>query len=328
MLSFPPIPKGILTVLLATSLLVACDDTTNQSSGTQDTEITAKPVVPIFDADNAFQYIAKQVSFGPRVSGSTAHAQCAAWMIQELKQYADTVYEQRGSIKQATTNKTYPVVNIIASFQPQLSQRILLLAHWDSRPWADEDIANTNAPIDAADDGASGVAVLMEIARHLKATAPLLGVDIMLVDVEDVGKSEWGDRSYCLGTQYWGANPHIPSYKASWGACLDMVGARGAQFPLEGYSNQYAPDVQKRIWDIANRIGYSDYFRYIRGATITDDHLFVNELNGTPTIDIIHVKPHGGFGSHWHTHADNLQVIDKNTLKAVGQTMLHAIYEP
>jgi hypothetical protein len=248
-------------------------------------------------------------------------------MEMEFKKYADTVYIQKANVKQPVSEKTYPAINVIATFNPQATERILLLAHWDSRPWADQDTVNKEKPIMAADDGASGVAVLLEIASKIKLQKPKVGVDILLVDVEDAGKTEWTEESYCLGTQHWAKNPHVAGYKAKFGICLDMVGARGAQFPMETFSHNYAPDAQRMIWDVGNRLGYSDYFRYDLSSQITDDHVVINEIAQIPCVDIINLKPGGGFGDHWHTHQDNISIIDKATLKAVGQTVLQVLYE-
>jgi len=319
-----------LGVVCMVCFAVACQTETppNNDTDTTNNNTTIPTVtVPNFDAQAAYGHIEKQVRFGSRVPGSAAWKACGNWLVTAFRANTDTVYVQETTVTQPGSNKTYPCKNIIASLNPQATDRILLLAHWDSRPWADQDTQNTDKPIDAADDGASGVAVMLEIARCLKTQNPNKGVDFLLVDVEDVGKSEWGEKSYCLGSQYWAANPHLPNYKARWGACLDMVGAKGAQFPLEGYSNYYAADIQKKIWDTGNRLGYSDYFRYIQGGQITDDHVVINEMRGIPTVDIINLQPGGNFGAHWHTHNDNLQVIDPATLKAVGQTLLQVIYE-
>ncbi len=321
---------SLLLLLLAVLFIPSCKDESDEvsddhSTTTAPTTVTVK--APDFNADNAFALIEKQVAFGPRVPGTAAQTKCAAWLSAELKKYADTVYEQKANLKQVVSNISYPAINIIASFNTQATERILLLAHWDSRPWADEDSVNTNKPILAADDGASGVAILLEIAAKIKLQKPSVGVDILLVDAEDVGKTVWTEESYCLGTQHWAKNTHVPNYKAKFGICLDMVGSKGAQFPLEGFSQNYAPDAQRKIWDVANRIGYSDYFRYVQGGTITDDHVVVNEMAHIPCVDIINLKPNGSFGDYWHTHNDNISVIDKATLKAVGQTVLQVLYE-
>ena len=147
--------------------------------------------------------------------------------------------------------------------------------------------------------------------------------------VEDYGKSEWGEDSYCLGTQYWATHPHVPGYKASFGILLDMVGAHGAQFPMEGFSTQFAPEIQQKVWQAAAKAGYSSYFPYLPADEITDDHVPVNKLAGIKTIDVINLNPdpEHPFAAHWHTHADVMDIIDKSTLKAVGQTLLQTIYE-
>ena len=318
----------LLSLLLIMGVIACNDEEVNVSDNNANNSTKVNTVeAPVFNADTAYRYIEKQLSFGPRVPGSPAQTKCATWLISEFNKYADTLYVQKANLKQVVSNKSYPAINIIASFNVQASERILLLAHWDSRPWADEDTARTEKPILAADDGASGVAVLLEIASKIKLQKPNVGVDILLVDAEDVGKTIWTEESYCLGTQHWAKNPHTPNYKAKFGICLDMVGSKGAQFPLEGFSQNYAPDIQRKIWDIANRIGYSDYFRYVQGGTITDDHVVVNERAQIPCVDIINLKPNGSFGDYWHIHGDNISVIDKATLKAVGQTVLQVLYE-
>jgi hypothetical protein len=251
-------------------------------------------------------------------------------MQQKLQAFCDTVYVQNTSVK-AGDGKMLPCINLIGSINPLASKRILLLAHWDSRPWADMDVKDQGKAILAADDGGSGVAVLIELARQIQ-NKPLpqdLGIDILLTDVEDYGKSEWGDDSYALGTQHWARNPHVPGYTASFGILLDMVGARNARFPLEGLSSQFASGVQQTVWKAAGTAGYSSYFPFEKGAGITDDHVFVNEIIKIPTIDIINLTPNSekSFATHWHTHDDNMSIIDKNTLKAVGETLLQVIYE-
>lgn len=285
---------------------------------------------PVFNADSAYSYIEKQLSFGPRVPGTPTQKNAAVWIEKKLKDYCDTVYVQNTQVK-AGDGKMLPCINMIGTIHPNASKRILLLAHWDSRPWADMDVTNRDKAILAADDGGSGVAVLLELGRQIQ-TKPLphdLGIDILFTDVEDYGKTEWGDDSYALGTQYWAKHPHVPGYTASFGILLDMVGARNARFPLEGLSAQYAPAVQQRVWKAASTAGYSSYFPYDKGPSITDDHVFVNELIGIPTIDIINLHPNSerSFAPHWHTHRDDMNIIDKNTLKAVGETILQVIYE-
>ena len=316
-------------ITLFSILINSCSDEVNQNVKNSQSEKDTESVIsiPDFNADSAYQHIVTQLSFGPRVPGTNAQNKCAAWLETTLKKYADTVYVQKAQVKQIVSNKIYPAINIIASFNPSNTNRVLLLAHWDSRPWADQDTKDQNKPIMAADGGASGVAVLLEIASKLKSKNLNIGVDILLVDAEDVGKTEWTEESYCLGTQYWAKNPHISAYRAKFGICLDMVGAKGAQFPLEGFSMQYAPDIQQRVWNIGNKLGYSAYFSYNKAGFITDDHVVINELTKIPCIDIINLKPNGSFGDYWHTHNDDINIIDKNTLKAVGQTVLYVLYD-
>jgi len=284
---------------------------------------------PSFSSDSAYAYIDRQVAFGPRVPGTKAQKLCANWMHNSLRQWCDTVYRQETTVK-AADGKMLPCINLVGVINPTAPKRILLLTHWDSRPWADEDTKDTGTPIPAADDGGSGTGVLLELARQIKSFGlpPSLGIDILLTDVEDYGKSEWGENSYCLGTQYWAAHPHIRGYKAEFGILLDMVGGKDAQFPIEAGSARMAGDVEQKVWDIAVAAGYSSWFPYARGPEITDDHVPVNKIAGIRTIDIIHLTPdpEHPFPTHWHTHADNMNVIDKATLKAVGETLIHVIY--
>lgn len=319
-------------IALGCITLYSCNNGSETPSTPADTT-QPQPVaiaVPSFNADSAYAHIAAQVAMGPRTPGSAAQKQCAAWMQNQLKPFCDTIYRQETMVK-GGDGKMLPCINIIGSINKNATRRVLLLAHWDSRPWGDQDVTGKDKPILAADDGGSGVGVLIELARQLKDN-PLpasLGVDILFTDVEDYGKTEWGEDSYCLGTQYWAKNPHVIGYKAEFGILLDMVGGRNAQFPMEGLSSQYAATFQQKIWQSANRAGFSSYFPFTQGGQITDDHKYVNEMARIPTVDIISLPPGSatGFPDHWHTHKDDMSVIDKNTLKAVGQTLLQVLYE-
>ncbi len=306
------------------------DEQKKEATTTSTEAPPAKPVnAPAFNADSAYLYVGKQVAFGPRTPGSAAQTQCAAWMEAKLKLACDTVYRQATQVK-GGDGKSLPCINLIGVINPAASNRILLLTHWDSRPWADQDTKDKDKPILAADDGGSGVGVLIEVANVLKAhkLPATLGVDILLTDVEDYGRSEWGEDSYCLGTQYWAHHPHVPGYKASFGILLDMVGARGSQFPLEATSAQLAGDIQQKVWKAASDAGYSSFFPYYASVEITDDHVPVNRITGIKTIDIISLTqdPNNPFPAHWHTHNDVMAIIDTSTLKAVGQTLLQTIY--
>lgn len=306
----------------------ACQESTktNQPEENNQPQVTVQNVnVPVFQTDSAFDYTAKQVAFGPRIPKTPAQEKCASWLIAKLKPLADTVYIQRTTVT-GPKNTPLPCINIIATFNPEATQRILLLSHWDTRPHADQDAFDRTKQLDGADDGASGVGVLIEVARQLHTQKPNIGIDILLTDVEDYGISE-EENSYCLGTQYWAKNPHVNGYKANYGILLDMVGGRGSQFFMEGGSQQYAYGPMKMFWDVANRLGYSDYFRYENiGAAITDDHVYVNTIAKIPTFDLIALQQNGNFVPHWHTSNDNMTVIDKRTLQVVGQTILEVIY--
>lgn len=290
--------------------------------------------VPTFNADSAYYFIEKQLSFGPRVPGTKAHNNCANWMVDKLEEYADTLVVQHFKAR------TYDLVtrrgkNIIASFNPENKSRILLMSHWDSRPFADHDSNKTNhtKPIDGANDGASGVGVLFEMARQFKLKKPNIGVDIVLFDLED-----WGPpaelnmqdvESWGLGSQYWSENPHVYAYSARYGILLDMVGGKNPIFPREIISQQYAGFVMDLIWNYAADLGYSDYFVNQQGSYITDDHYFVNTIANIPSIDIIHLdreSSNQSFFEHWHTVNDNLDNINKSTLKMVGNVVMTAVY--
>ena len=229
---------------------------------------------------------------------------------------------------------TIPIYNLIAEFNPKASKRILLCAHWDTRPFADQDgdPANHNKPIAGANDGGSGVGVLLEIARLLKENPVSIGVDIVLFDLEDFGQPDFAEGpkkedTYALGSQYWSQYPHVPGYQAKYGILLDMVGAANSRFRIEGFSQQYAPSVVQKVWSTASDLGYGAFFPAEMGPPIQDDHFYINTVKGIPTVDIIHLENNGyqTFHSSWHTMQDDMSVIDPMTLKAVGQTILTVV---
>ena len=326
--------KHVVIVSLSCLLLASCGEGNNNSEQKQAPATDTVPArhvdVPSFNEDTAYAYVGATVAFGPRVPGSAAQTQCAKWMEARLKQFCDTVYKQDVHVT-GGDGKSLPCINLVGVINPTATRRILFLTHWDSRPWADQDTKDKDKPVLAADDGGSGVGVLLEVAQVLKAhgLSKEIGIDILFTDVEDYGRGEWGENSYCLGTQYWAHHPHVPGYKADFGVLLDMVGARGAQFPMEQFSTVTAGDVQQKIWQSASNAGYAAYFPFVASAEITDDHVPVNKITGIKTVDIISLTqdPNGPFAAHWHTHADVMAIIDKNTLKAVGQTLLQVIYE-
>jgi hypothetical protein len=295
--------------------------------------------IPIFDADSAYRYVKMQTLFGPRVPNTEAHAACKKYIVSILQKTGAKVIEQSADLK-AFDGTILKSTNIIASFQPKKANRVLLCAHWDSRPWADNDSneKNWHTPILGANDGASGVGVLMEIARQIglettKNNKSNMGIDIILFDSEDYGEPKFfkgveNDDSWCLGTQYWAKNPHTPGYKAEYGILLDMVGGKAPNFSCEYFSYKYAKQIQEAVWEKAEVLGYSNYFVQTKGGAITDDHLYVNRDANIPCIDIIDCDPNSksGFVPYWHTLDDTMKNIDKTTLKAVGETLLNMIY--
>lgn len=299
--------------------------------------------VPPFNADSAYLFVKKQVAFGPRVPGTDPHRKCADWLVAEFTRFGLTV------VRQPFDAPTYfgkrQAYNIIGQYKPELPNRVLLCAHWDSRHIADKDDKDQDKPILGADDGGSGVGVLLEIARLLQANPVDLGVDFVLFDAEDLGddrdpvgsassimtQGSESDKTetWCLGSQYWARSPHKPNYSARFGILLDMVGASGARFPREGYSAANAPAVQNRIWNIARELGHENFFPNREGGYITDDHVFVVRGRNIPTVDIIGMPnepPADVFGAHHHTHADDMDIISTVTLGAVGQVVTTVIY--
>jgi hypothetical protein len=283
---------------------------------------------PEFNADSAYAFVKAQVDFGPRTPNTKQHDACAAYLYNKLKSYFPNTFIQKGVVTSYNHVKLN-IQNIIGQFNPTAKNRILLFAHWDTRPWADQDTTKENEPILGADDAGSGVGVLLEIARQLSTQSVPVGVDIAFFDAEDYGeKSESsGEDSYALGTQYWCKNPIPIGYAASYGILLDMVGGKNATFLKEDNSMHYASNVVNKIWNTASQLGFSNYFLNQLGGGVTDDHVYPNRILNIPSVDIINTDPATlRFAPHWHTHADNIDVIDRNTLKAVGQTLLEVIF--
>ena len=325
--------KKITIISLVVLTIFSCDNKQNSKPAAQPAPQAKQVVIPDFNADSAYNYVAKQLEFGPRVPGSEAHKQCAEWFIDFFNDKADTVYVQDFRTRLYNGNGI-DGKNIIAAFNPEAKKRILLAAHWDSRPFADHDPdeKNWNTPIDGANDGASGVGVLMEIARLMKETPTNVGVDIILFDLEDYGAPYYlnlmTNDDWALGSQYWSKNPHIYNYRAYFGILLDMVGAPNAKFPKEYYSQQFAPALSNDVWRIAREIGYSDYFTNELGHPINDDHIYVNVHARIPMIDIIHLENNSesSFYPYWHTVKDNIEQIDPKTLGMVGDVVVNVIY--
>lgn len=319
---------ALLTTIF-TSLFIACACSGKATNTAPKTTETVE--IPSFNADSAYNYVKTQVDFGPRVPGSATHKACGDWLVASLKAFgADTVIEQT-AWDNAFNGDRLPIRNIFARYNPDARHRVILLAHWDTRPWADNDPDKTNhvKPVPGANDGASGVGVLLEMARQFQAQRPEIGVDLLLTDVEDYGETGGDDEtSWCIGTQYWVENmPYGVSDRPMYGVLLDMVGGQGAQFHREYFSDNYASATVDRVWAAAKMAGYEDRFVNAPGGAITDDHIHLLKA-GIPTIDIIesHNASTGNFPPTWHTVKDDMSSIDASSLKAVGQTLMQLIY--
>lgn len=311
-----------------------CACNTNDSSEQSSEQASKLVKSPDFNADSAYLFVKKQVDFGPRVPNTAPHKLCGDYLVSTLKKYGLQVTEQ-SFIATTYDGKKLNARNIIGSFNPNAAKRILLTSHWDSRPVSDADSVVKTKPVPAANDGASGVGVILEIARvlSLQSAKPDIGVDVIFFDAEDWGNSEEATDEYggfCLGSQHWAQNKHIPGYTAYFGVLLDMVGAKDATFLKEGYSVQLADGVVRQVWNTASQLGYSNYFIDQRGSAITDDHLPVNKVAHIPMIDIIHTQQNNlahTFFDQWHTTHDTMENIDPKTLKAVGQTLIQVLYQ-
>lgn len=318
----------LILPLFALLYLQAC--TNNKPAEETNTEVAAvKLVSPIFDADSAFAYTKAQVDFGPRIPSTPAHAKTAKYLVDKFKSFGAEVTVQEAPAK-TYDGKSHTLKNIIASFSPAKKDRVLISAHWDARPFSDQDptIDMRDQSFEAANDGASGVAVILEMARQIQQKEPNVGVDFILWDIEDYGKpndESVNETTWCIGSQYWAKNKHKADYKPLYAINLDMVGGGNAQFAQDEVSRKYAPNIVKKVWEIGNEIGYSAYFINVISGSLIDDHFWINQA-GIPAIDIIHYTDASGFYMNWHTQLDNLNNIDKNTLKAVGQTVLETIY--
>jgi glutaminyl-peptide cyclotransferase len=323
--------KVIYWLALGGALLPSCGGDKGKSN---DSDKLSRVVnVPRFSADSAFYFVDKQVKFGPRVPNSVPHQRAGDYLITQFRKYGAIVKIQEF---EATTfdNQHLKLRNIIAVFNPDKQKRILLAAHWDTRPFADKDSAQRDTAFDGANDGASGTGVLLEMARQLGKTPALAGVDIVLFDGEDWGEKDGTDKVpplegllgwWCLGSQYWAKNRG--NYSAYYGILLDMVGAKGSRFFREGTSLQYAPKIVEKVWNTAERLGFSSYFVKQNEGAITDDHLYVNEIAKIPMIDIVHFQPGlGYFGEYHHTRKDNMTLISKETLGIVGDVLMNVVY--
>ncbi len=325
-----------LSFFALSTLIISCDQKpkTEESSTTEAPKLAASPT---FNADSAYFFTEKQVKFGPRIPNTAAHVKCGDYLVATLKKYGCEVIEQK--FKPVTYDgKVLNARNIIGSINPQATKRILLASHWDTRPFSDEDATAKTKSFDSANDGPSGVGVILEILRNIQATAqkPSIGIDVVFFDVEDWGPPDSytqqvndANGGWLMGSEYWSRNLHKPNYSAYFGILLDMVGAKGATFTKDNVSMQFAPAVVNNVWSIASQLGYGQYFLNQDFGNISDDHVPVNVNAKINMIDICDMRPNSGntFGDYHHTQKDNMSIIDKGTLKAVGQTLLQVLYQ-
>lgn len=324
----------IMAALSAMICLASCN---SNKKVTADAAQDVAPVNVTFNADSAYAFCEAQCAFGPRTMNSEAHDKCGKWIEEKFRQYGMTVTTQQMTLD-AYDGTPLKCTNIIASYKPELTTRILICAHWDTRPWADNDPdeANHRKPVMGANDGASGIAVMLEVARLIQQNDSLsnIGIDFVCFDAEDMGTPQWesvadSEDSWALGAQYWAKNPHKQGYEARFGILLDMVGGEGARFYREGVSKHFAPQIVDKVWAAAKAAGYGSMFPDSEGGMVTDDHLPINRNTGIPTVDIIAYYPdceQSSFGPTWHTVNDDMAHIDRDVLKAVGQTVVQVIY--
>lgn len=287
--------------------------------------------VPEFSADSAYAYVEAQLSFGNRIPGSKGWRQCAEWLAVQMRRWCDTVMVQdfRTELWDGTT---VPGKNIIASLNPAAGQRVLMAAHWDSRMWADHDKSDAlqHSPVPGANDGASGVAALMEMARVMSAMPPSVGVDFIFFDVEDQGAAEWSgvydQDTWCKGSQYWAENRHVPYYTAVYGILFDMVGTQQPRFTKEQISRSFAPGLTDKLWSAAAALGYSSIFVNQETDPILDDHYYVNRQAGIPMADIVQNSGTVSFFEHWHTTTDDLNAVSAESLRTVATVTMKTIY--
>jgi glutaminyl-peptide cyclotransferase len=270
-----------------------------------------------FDGQTAFRYLRTQVEFGPRVPGTEGHQRMAEWLEQMLRERADTVIVQSWS-HVTTRGDTLPMRNLIGRFNPDAEDRILYLAHWDTRPVSDgPNSTRTNVPVPGANDGASGVAVLLGVADALRKTPPRLGVDLLFVDGEDYGDFSKQPKDVLIGARRYTAHP-IPGPQPRFAVLFDLVADADLQFYQEGNSLTGAPQIVEKVWDVARRLGYQQYFRADSAGrhTLTDDHVELQRA-GIRAIDVVDFDYPA-----WHTPEDDLSKVSATSLQVVGDVAM------
>lgn len=329
------IMKGLYIALMTMLLIVSCGQKSGNRAavGGDASSSTERTEVPAFNGDSALSLVRAQTDMGPRVPGSRAHARCRTWLASRLAASgADTVVVQHGRMADGR-GRDVELYNIMGRYGLDKGTRLLLLAHYDTRPWADEDadVSNHDKPIDGANDGGSGVAVLLHIAEAIGRQSPGVGVDILFVDAEDSGITDEGDPSsddsWCLGSQYFARNLPYAGRLPAGAVLLDMVGGRDAVFRREYFSANGAGQLLERVWKAAADAGHGVRFVNADGGAVNDDHIPLLRA-GIPTIDIIETghPQTGGFNPTWHTMQDNIDNIDAATLQAVGDVVMRFVY--
>lgn len=332
------IKRTLLTAFLGIVIglyLTSCKPSTSHTANTVTTIDYPTVAIPDFNSDSAMRFTADQLAFGPRIPGSKSQTLCAEYLVRQMRRWCDSVVVQDFSVT-LWNGQNAKGKNIIASLYPAATTastpHILLAAHWDSRSWADHDPdpANHKCPIPGANDGASGVGTLMEMARTMSQMRPSAIIDIIFFDLEDQGIPEWAekyqDNTWCLGSQYWAQNPHAPCYTARFGILFDMVGTDAPRFTKEEVSMQYASTFMDKMWNVADILGYKNIFQNQRTDMIMDDHYFINTMANIPTIDIVQNTPGCSFYPYWHTVKDDIDAVNATSLKIVADVTMKTIY--
>lgn len=298
-----------LSAALAGALLAACG-------------ARSKPIVREFDGARAFTYLEQQVRFGPRIPGTPAHDSTGDWILARLRERADTVIVQDIPYRTAG-GQTIHLRNFLARFRPAQPERVLYLAHWDTRPRADQS-ANLGAqrlPVPGANDGASGVAVLLGVADALKTRAPALGVDLLFVDGEDYG--DFADTSAVLIGSRWFAAHQPEGYPPLFAVLFDMVGDKDLHLPYEQNSQGFAPEVVDRVWRVADSLGYGSVFVQQPGASLIDDHVALQHAN-IHAIDVVDFS-YGPNNGYWHTTEDTIDKVSAQSIQIVGDVAVAVV---
>ena len=300
-----------MLALLTLCVLIGCKGDAKEGSAAQRSPAAAAATG--FSGSSAYSYAKAQVDFGPRVPGTAAAQKAGDWIIRQMRARADTVIVQSFTYTTADGRKL-PLRNIIARFRPDLSDRVLYLTHWDSRPKSESGTteAEKQMPVPGANDGASGVGMFVALGDALKRSRPVVGVDLLFTDGEDYGEFGPPEVDVLIGAKYFAAHPPTPGYKPIFGVLWDMIGDRDLRIPYEMNSFQQAPEVVSRVWQTAADLGYGNVFVQESGGLITDDHIPL--LNaGMKVIDVIDLTypPH-------HTPHDTMDKVSAKSLAMVG----------